>query len=212
MTSVLLADDHALFREGVRELLEKEGFDVVGEAKDGVEAVRLAEELHPDVIVLDLSMPGLNGIEAAQQLRQKAAGARIILLTMYEEEEYMLEALRVGVNGYVLKRQTEADLVQTIRMVAEGAFYLGPHIPQAVLDALTNNTQLASDSLTDREWQVVELIAEGRTTNEIARELNLSPKTIESHRSRIMQKLNLDQTAQLVSYAVKQQYKPHRRL
>lgn len=205
MTSVLLADDHTLFREGVRLLLKSEGFDVIGEASTGEEAVRMAEELSPDVIALDLSMPGLNGIQAAQKIRKSMSGAKIILLTMYEDEEYMLEALRVGVNGYVLKMQTESDLVQTIRMVAQGAFYLGPNIPQSVIDALTNNTKLASESLTEREWQVVELISEGKTTNEIARILELSPKTIESHRSRIMQKLNLDQTAQLVTFAVRSQ-------
>src|SRR5690606_25581877 len=168
MTSVLLADDHALFREGVRLLLKSEGFDVIGEASTGEEAVRLAQELSPDVIALDLSMPDLNGIQAAQRIRKNMAGAKIILLTMYEDEEYMLEALRVGVNGYVLKVQTDSDLVQTIRMVSQGAFYLGPNIPQSVIDALTNNTQLASESLTEREWQVVELIADGKTTNEIA--------------------------------------------
>lgn len=205
MTSVLLADDHALFREGVKLLLMSEGFDVVGEAATGEEAVRMAQELSPDVIALDLSMPGLNGIQAAQRIRKNMTGAKIILLTMYEDEEYMLEALRVGVNGYVLKMQTNTDLVQTIRMVSQGAFYLGPNIPQSVIDALTNNTQLASESLTEREWQVVELIADGKTTNEIARALELSPKTIESHRSRIMQKLNLDQTAQLVTFAVRSQ-------
>lgn len=205
MTSVLLADDHALFREGVRLLLKSEGFDVIGEAATGEEAVRMAEELSPDVIALDLGMPGLNGIQAAQKIRKTMSGAKIILLTMYEDEEYMLEALRVGVNGYVLKVQTDIDLVQTIRMVSQGAFYLGPNIPQSVIDALTNNTQLASESLTEREWQVVELIADGKTTNEIARVLELSPKTIESHRSRIMQKLNLDQTAQLVTFAVRSQ-------
>ena len=205
MTSVLLADDHALFREGVRLLLKSEGFDVVGEASDGAEAVRLAKELAPDVIVMDLNMPVLNGIEAAQKIRKTIDGAKIILLTMYEDEEYMLEALRMGVNGYVLKSQTNSDLAQTIRMVAEGAFYLGPNIPQSVIDALTNNTQLSSETLTEREWLVIELIAEGNTTVEIARALGLSPKTIESHRSRIMQKLNFDQTSQLVSYAVRSQ-------
>src|SRR5699024_202813 len=115
MTSVLLADDHTLFREGVKLLLKREGFEVVGEATDGEEALQLTEELQPDVLALDLSMPGLNGIEVARRLRQAKMASKIVLLTMHEEEEYMLEALRVGVNGYVLKQQSDEDLVQTIR-------------------------------------------------------------------------------------------------
>lgn len=205
MTSLLLADDHVLFREGVKLLLEQEGFEIAGEAGDGAEAVRLVWELEPDVIVLDLSMPHLTGIEAAREIRKRMPDAKIILLTMYDDEIYMLEALRVGISGYVLKAQTESDLAHTIREVARGAFYLGPNIPQSVIDALTNNTRLSSETLTERERQVLDLIAAGKSTQQIARTLGLSPKTIESHRGRIMHKLNFTQSSQLVSYAVRSQ-------
>ena len=204
MINVLLADDHPLFREGVRLLLEQEGFNVVGEASDGAEAVALAEQLSPDVITLDLSMPVLNGIQAAQKIRSRTK-AKIILLTMYEDEEYMVEALRVGVNGYVLKMQTESELAYTINVVAEGAFYLGPNIPPSVIEALTNKDKVVSNPITAREQQVIDLIAEGLSTREIAKSLGLSPKTVESHRSRIMQKLHFKQTSQLVCYAVRSQ-------
>jgi DNA-binding NarL/FixJ family response regulator len=205
MTRILLADDHALYREGLRLLLEREGLSVIGEAADGGEAVQLTLELLPDVILLDLSMPVLNGIEAARKIRKALPEAKIVLLTMHEEEACILEALKVGVSGYVFKTQTDRDLIHTIEVVADGAFYLGPNIPHSVIDALTHNPSHASEALTEREQQVVDLIANGKTSREIAEVLHLSPKTIESHRSRIMQKLKLEQTTQLVCYAVRAQ-------
>ncbi|MEY4642390.1 MAG: hypothetical protein RLZZ227_2384 [Pseudomonadota bacterium] len=202
---VLLADDHALYREGLRLLLEREGVIVVGEAADGGEAVRMALELMPDVILLDVSMPVIGGIEAAKRIRRALPDAKIVLLTMHEEEAYILEALKGGCSGYVFKTQTDKDLIHTLEVVANGAFYLGPNIPHSVIDALTNNTSHASEALSERELQVVELIADGRTSREIGELLHLSPKTIESHRGRIMQKLKFEQATQLVCYAVRTQ-------
>ncbi|MEX0902939.1 MAG: response regulator transcription factor [Pseudohongiellaceae bacterium] len=204
MIRILIADDHTLFREGVRLLLEREGFCVVGEAADGEEAVRLAQQLEVDVHVLDFGMPVLNGIDAAREIRRKDPEAKMVLLTMYQDETYVLEALRAGFAGYVFKAQTDSDLVHTLREVAQGALYLGPNIPQSVIEVLTSNTQSA-ESLTERERQVVDLIADGKTSKQIAQVLGLSPKTIESHRSRIMQKLNFEQSTQLVCYAVRTQ-------
>ncbi|HEY0961609.1 MAG TPA: response regulator transcription factor [Pseudomonadales bacterium] len=206
MIRILLADDHALYREGLRLLLERAGsFTIVGEAADGGEAVRLAFELLPDVILLDISMPVYNGIEATARIRKAWPHAKIVLLSMHEDETTILEALKAGVNGYVFKTQTERDLVHTIEVVADGAFFLGPNIPHSVIDALTHNASHVSDALTEREQQIVALIADGKTSREIAEILHLSPKTIESHRARIMQKLKLQQTTQLVCYAVRAQ-------
>lgn len=205
MTGILIADDHALFRAGVKLLLEREGFSVVGEAADGPATVRLAAELLPDVVLLDLSMPGLTGIEVARSIRSAQSKAKIIMLTMYDDEAFILEALQAGMSGFVLKARSALELVFAIREAMRGSFYLGPDIPKSVIDALTNNTSLPSQSLTARERQVVGLVSMGASTKEIGVELGLSPKTIESHRSRIMQKLGFTQTSQLVRYAVRLQ-------
>jgi two-component system, NarL family, response regulator NreC len=206
MIRILLADDHALYREGLRLLLERDPrFMIVGEAADGGEAVRLALELLPDIILMDLSMPVFNGIEASLRIRTALPDAKVVLLSMHDDEASILEALKAGVNGYVFKAQTDRDLIHTIEVVANGAFYLGPNIPHSVIDALTHNHSQVSEALTERELQVVDLIANGKTSRQIAEILHLSPKTIESHRSRIMHKLKLEQTTQLVCYAVRAQ-------
>jgi len=204
MTRVLLADDHALLREGVRLLLERSGFEVVGEASDGAQAVELTASLAPDVLVLDMSMPKLNGVEAARLIRHGNPSVKMVLLTMHRDEGELLEALRAGVNGCVLKEHAAQELVHAIRETARGAFYLAPDIPGTIIQALADNTRLASQSLSPREKEVVKLIAEGKSNREIAAQLLLSPKTVESHRSRIMQKLSINQTAQLVCYAVRE--------
>ena len=204
MTRVLLADDHALFREGVRLLLERAGFAVVGEASDGTQAVELTASLAPDVLVLDMSMPKLNGVEAARLIRRSNPAVKMVLLTMCRDEGELLEALRACVNGCVLKEHAAKELIHAIREAARGAFYLAPDIPGTIIQALADNTRLASQSLSPREKEVVTLIAEGKSNREIAAQLVLSPKTVESHRSRIMQKLSISQTAQLVCYAVRE--------
>jgi len=200
---ILLADDHTMFRESLKALLEREGFEVLGEASDGREAVRLARRLQPDLTVLDLGMQLLNGIGAAREIHKHCPQSLTILLTMYEEEAYVLEALQVGVRGYVLKAQAAADLVRAIQEVSHGSIYLSPGISRAVVDAFLNKTNFKEDPLTERERQVLQLIAEGKSTKEVALILGVSFKTAESHRMRIMGKLEIHNTAGLVLYAVR---------
>ena len=201
--SVMLADDHPMFRQGLKALLEREGFDVVGEAADGHEAVRMARQLNPGIAVLDIGMPLLNGIDAARDIHKQASDTEVVLLTMYEEEAYVLEALRAGIRGYVLKAQAASDLVGAIREVLRGAVYLSPGISKTVVNAYVGKTELPPDPLTDRERQVLQLVAEGKTTKEVAEVLGLSVKTADSHRTRIMQKLEIHETASLVRYAIR---------
>jgi len=200
---ILLADDHPMFRQGLKALLEKEGFDIVAEAANGHQAVTLSRQLEPDIAVLDIGMPLLNGIDAARQINKQASDTQVILLTMYEEEAYVLEALRAGVRGYVLKAQAAADLLSAIREVLRNAVYLSPGISKAVVDAYMNKSNPRLDPLTDRERQVLQLIAEGKTTKQAASVLGVSVKTADSHRNRIMQKLEIHETASLVRYAIR---------
>jgi two-component system response regulator NreC len=200
---VLLADDHQIVRQGLKGLLEREGFKVVGEAIDGREAVRLAGKNHPDVAVLDLVMPALNGVDAAREMLRSAPRLKAILLTMHTEDPYVLEALRAGVSGYVLKTQAADDLVQAIREVTRGSIYLSPGISRTVVDAYRSKTDLPPDPLSPREREVLQLVAEGKTTKEVAAILGISVKTAESHRTRIMSKLNIHETAGLVRYAIR---------
>jgi|SRR5215469_1035205 len=203
METVLLADDHPMFRQGLKALLEREQFRVVAEAANGLEAVSLASELNAQVAVLDIGMPLLNGIDAARQILKRAPNTQVVLLTMYEEEAYVLEALRAGIRGYVLKAQAAADLVTAIRAVLRGAVYLSPGISKTVVDAYRDKSEFPVDPLTEREHQVLQLVAEGKTTKEVAELLGLSVKTADSHRTRIMQKLDIHETASLVRYAIR---------
>ncbi|HEX7928303.1 MAG TPA: response regulator transcription factor [bacterium] len=200
---IMLADDHSMFRQGIKALLENDGFDVVAEAKDGHEAVKLAEAHHPEVAVLDMNMPLLNGLHATQEIARISPRTSAVLLTMYEEDAYVLEALRAGVRGYVLKAQAAEDLVQAIREVAKGAIYLSPGISRTVVNAFLSKTVVPDDPLTSRERQVLQLVAEGKTTKEIASLLGVSVKTAESHRGHIMDKLEVHATAGLVRYAIR---------
>lgn len=199
---ILLADDHQIVRQGLKALLEREGFDVAAEASDGLEAVRLARDLQPDVAVLDIGMPLLNGLDAARQVLQASSRTKAIVLTMHAEDHYVLEALRAGVTGYVLKTKAAGDLAQAIREVAGGAIYLSPGVSRAVVQAYRAKSDLPPDPLTPRERQVLQLIAEGKRTKEIATLLGVSVKTAESHRTRLMEKLNIHETASLVRYAL----------
>jgi DNA-binding NarL/FixJ family response regulator len=201
--SVLLADDHQIVRQGVRVLLEHEGFEVVGETADGREAVEAASRLRPSVAVVDFVMPLLNGLDAAVQIQRQSPSTRSILLTMYTEDQYVLEAFRGGVRGYVIKTQAAADLVQAIREVQRNALYVSPGISRTLVDAFLAKTDLPADPLTPREREVLQLVAEGRTTKEIAVVLGLSVKTAETHRTRIMRKLEIHDTASLVRYAIR---------
>lgn len=200
---ILLADDHVMIRQGLRAIIEREDLEVVGEASDGQEAVRLAQQQHPDVAVLDLSMPLLNGLDAARGIIQASPKTKIIILTMYTEDQYVMEALRAGVRGYVLKKQAPSDLIQAIKEVYQGTIYLSPGVSRALVEAYLAKSELPPDPLTARERQVLQLVSEGRTTKEIASLLEISVKTAESHRTRIMDKLDIHSTANLVRYAVR---------
>ena len=200
---VVLADDHVLVRQGLRSLLEREKFQVVAEASDGQELLRLAETHHPDIAVMDISMPTLNGIEAARELGRSSPQTKTILLTQHEEEQYIHEALEVGVKGYVLKSQIASDLIHAMQQVSRGGIYLSPGVSRAVVDAYRSKSERPSDPLSGRERQVLQLIAEGKSTKDVASLLGISVKTAESHRSRLMQKLDIHETASLVRYAVR---------
>jgi two-component system, NarL family, response regulator NreC len=200
---VLLADDHAIVREGLKLLLERAGLDVVGEATDGHEALALAERHKPDVAVLDVSMPLLNGLEAGREILRTCPATRVVLLTMHAEEHQVITAIRAGIRGYVLKSQTSSDLVQAIRNVWRGDVYLSPGVSRVFVEGYLAPTPSASDLLAPRELQILRLIAEGKTSKEIATLLKLTVKSVESYRSRIMEKLDIHQTAGLVRYAIR---------
>jgi len=205
MIRILLADDHAIVREGLRALLAQEpGMQVVAEAGDGREALRLAQETRPDVAALDLSMPLLNGLEAARQMASWEWGPRSILLTVHAEDRYVLEALRAGVRGYVLKKQAAADLVRAIHEVVSGSVYLSPGVSGVVAEAIRSLAPPPEDSLTAREREVLQLVAEGKTTKEISAILGVSVKTADAHRTRLMQKLDIHDIAGLTRYAIRQ--------
>jgi two-component system, NarL family, response regulator NreC len=201
--SVLLADDHQITRDGLRALLEREGFTVVGEASNGQDAIRLTQELQPDIAVLDLSMPLVNGLEAAREIQRTSSKTKTLFLTMYSETHYILEGLRTGAKGFVTKTRAGEDLIHAIREAMRGKTYLSPEVQQAVIEAYQSNTELPLDPLTARERQVLQLIAEGKSTKEAASVLQISTKTAETHRTRIMEKLNLHETASLVRYAIR---------
>ena len=200
---ILLADDHPIVRQGLKVLLEREGFTVVGEASDGREAVRLAQELCPDIALLDLTMPLLNGIDAGRAILQTAPKTKIVLLTMYAEDHHVLGALRAGIKGYVLKTKAAEELVQAIHEVSRGKLYLTPGVSEVVVQAYLAKSELPPEPLSPREREVLQLIAEGKTTKEAAVVMGISAKTADSHRTRMMAKLNIHETASLVRYAIR---------
>ena len=200
---ILLADDHVLVRQGLRVLLEQAGMVVVGEAADGPEALRLAHTHAPEVALLDIAMPHLNGLETARRLREAVPQTKSILLTMHTDEPYVFAALQAGAVGYVVKTQAAADFVQAIHTVVQGAIYVSPLVMHAVVQASVRGTPRPADPLTSREREVIQRIAEGQTTKEIAAALGLSVKTAESHRINLMRKLDIHETATLVRYAIR---------
>jgi two-component system, NarL family, response regulator NreC len=200
---ILLADDHAVVREGLRVLLEREGFTFSAEASDGREAIQLCEKHKPDVAVLDLAMPLLNGIDAAREIIKANSKIKVILLTMHTEDHLVLESLRAGVTGYVLKTRASSELVQAIRAVSKGEMYLTQSISRTIVQAFLNKDDVPDRFLSDRERQVLQLVAEGKTTKELATILGISAKTAESHRSNIMDKLDIHDVAGLVRYAIR---------
>lgn len=206
---VLIAEDHSIVREGIKMILAaQEDFAVVGEAKDGEEALRLTEALHPDVVVMDISMPRLNGIDATRQIRQAFPGTQVLILTMHEEESYVFQLLQLGAAGYVLKRAAATDLVDAVRAAYRGEAFLYPAVARSVvqdyLERLRSGGSSARpDGLTDREREVLVLIAEGLTNAQIADRLSISVKTVQTHRTHIMEKLDLHDRSHLVRYAVR---------
>jgi DNA-binding NarL/FixJ family response regulator len=202
-TRVLIADDHKMFREGVTSALPPDEFEVVGQASDGQEAVRLARRLQPDLALIDVAMPGLNGVDAAREVVRASPGSGVLILSMHDESPYVTEALRAGARGYVLKTQPVAELLEAMRQVSRGNVYVAPGLWRDVVDSYRSGEEAAPDPLTPREREVLQLIAEGHTTKQIADSLGISFKTAESHRTHLMGKLDIHATAGLVRYAIR---------
>jgi DNA-binding NarL/FixJ family response regulator len=206
---VLIADDHSVVRQGLRVWLERSGsIEVVGEAANGREAVALTEELKPDVVIMDIAMPLLNGIDATAQITRRDPNVKVIILSMHTDESYILRALGAGAKGYLLKESTETDVLPAVRNVQEGKPYFSPSITRVLLEDYIrvmrqNNLQDSYDLLTEREKEVLQLLAHGKSNKEVAQILNLSPHTIDSHRTNLMQKLGVHNTAEIVLYAVR---------
>jgi DNA-binding NarL/FixJ family response regulator len=206
---ILLADDHNILRRGLRLLLERQpGFEVVGEAADGRQAVERAEATRPDIVVMDIAMPRLSGIDAAQQIRASLPQAAIIILSMHSDEGYVLQALKAGARGYILKDSAENDLIETIKAVSEGKAFFSPEISRILVEDYVREMQKrgAEDSyelLTAREREILHLLAEGKSNKDIATSLNLSLYTVETHRRNLQDKLNLHSIAELILYAVR---------
>jgi len=206
---VLLADDHTIVRKGLCSLLEGEAdIEVIGEAENGREAIKLAEKLHPDIVVMDISMPCLNGLEATRQLKKHFPEIKILILTMHANEEYVFQTLQAGAEGYLVKKAAPSELVLAIREVHQDNFFLSPTISRTVIDEYIrradeiNGEGDALKNLTARETEVLQLIAEGRKNREIAELLFISIKTVETHRAHIMDKLDIHSTAELTQYAI----------
>ena len=201
---VLLADDHPLVRQGLKYLLTREGFEVVAEAADGREALRQAQGTRPEVAVLDLSMPVLNGLDAAREITRAAPGTAAILLTALDDARLACEALRAGVRGFVTKTQGVEELLHAIEETCAGGLYLSPGASQAVVDVCVGAEDQSGGRLTPREREVLRLLAEGKSTKQIAGQLSISVKTAEFHRARIREKLKIGDTAGLVRYAIRE--------
>jgi DNA-binding NarL/FixJ family response regulator len=207
MTTIVLADDHHVVRQGLRALLESEpDFRLVGEAGDGLEAVRIVERLQPQILVVDLMMPGLNGLEVTRQVSQRTR-TRVVILSMHSSDAYVLEALKNGACGYVLKDSQSADLLHAIREVAAGRRYLSEPLSERAIENYSRKLGASPadsyDTLTSREREVLQLAAEGCTNNEIASRLFISPRTAETHRANLMRKLGLQNQSELIRYAVR---------
>lgn len=204
---VLLADDHRLVRQGIRRILTEAGCEIVAEADDGREAVRLSQGLRPSVAILDVGMPGLNGIEAARQIARQP-GVNVMMVSMHADDFYVVRALQAGVKGYVLKDSADTELVAAVRSVASGGSFLSPGVASVLIDDYVRRLAESGatdrlDALSAREREVLQLVAEGKSNKDIAKELGLGVSTVETHRANVMTKLNLHTTAEMVRYAVR---------
>lgn len=206
---ILIADDHGIVRKGLRLQLEQNpDFEVVGEAADGREAVRMTEELKPNVVVMDIAMPNLNGIQATAQIVKRNPGTGVIILSMHSDESYLTRTLAAGAKGYLLKDSADVDLYRAVQSVGQGKSFFSPTIANKLLEDYMRQMQQRGlqdsyDLLTDREKEIFQLLAEGRSNKEVAVKLDLSTSTVETHRTRIMQKLDLHSSAEIVLYAVR---------
>jgi len=206
---VLIADDHDIVRAGVKSLLERQDdIEIAGEAADGRQVVRMASELSSSIVVMDIAMPQLNGIDATAQILRQDPDIKVIILSMYADEEFLVRALSAGIKGYLLKDAVQEDLLRAVRAVATGRSFFSPAIAQALAEDYVRQLQNKGleDSynlLTEREREILQLLAEGKSNKEVAAVLNVSPYTVETHRTHLMQKLNLHNTAEIVLYAVR---------
>ncbi|GCE06604.1 MULTISPECIES: response regulator [Dictyobacter] len=206
---ILLADDHTILRAGLKMMLNAQpDMEVVGEAQDGRQAIQEAQRLQPDVILMDITMPDINGIEATKQIRRLLPDIRILVLTMHEHDEYVFQALRAGAAGYMLKEAADTELITAIHVIKSGQFYLSPTAQSVVVGDYLQRVRTGEErdsysSLTEREREILKLVAEGHTNNQIAERLIISPKTVDTHRTHIMDKLNLHSRAELVKYAMR---------
>ena len=204
MIRILLADDHSLVRQGFSMILGAESeMEVVGQAGNGREAVEMAEKLQPDLVIMDVTMPELNGIEATRRLAASLPRTRVLALSMHKDSAYVREILRAGARGYLLKDSGDADLLLAVRAVAKGEGYISPAVSEAVLSDYRRHVTNPLDLLTSREREVLQMIAEGKTNKEIATVLTLSVYTVEAHRGRVMEKLNLHSAGELVRFALR---------
>lgn len=205
---VLIVDDHTLFRESLRSLLKAaRGIEIVGEAEDGIEAVRKAVQLRPDVVLMDIAMPNLNGLQATRQIKRESPSVKVLILTMYETEQYIIEMLRSGASGYILKRAAARELVSAIQAVSQGNAYLYPSVAKKVLNGYLEQIKAGEkkgERLSVRELDVLCLVAEGKTNKEIAKLLSISVHTVQTHRLNLMKKLKVHDRTQLVRYAIRE--------
>ncbi len=206
---VLLADDHTILRAGLRMMIDAQpDIEVVGEASDGRQALAEAQRLQPDIVLMDITMPEMNGIEATRQIKRALDSTRVLILTMHENEEYLFQVLRAGASGYILKEAAGAELISASRIVCSGRFYMSPSAQSMMVGDYLQRVRSGEErdsysALTEREREILKLVAEGHTNNQIAERLVISPKTVDTHRTHIMDKLNLHSRAELVKYAMR---------